>query len=141
MIGMIEEIKRIERSSYPACYRQMQECSTMDDIVEYCEARDQDDLVIMTGTSWYFIAVRSTGEIVDLAGKLVDIRDLFAIKRKIIDVFAGKVISLDARESTSYRLVTAMSRRVGTIVEDEEYSWEGETFHEIKLHIFKRKRA
>jgi len=102
----------------------------MSDILEYCMAQDQDDLVIMTGKSWYFLAVKSTGEIVDLAGKTT-LADLFTIKRKIKEVFGERIIKLDAREGTSFKLI----RKVGKIISDYSYSWEGETFHEIEMYI------
>jgi len=130
MLRSLRLLKRIERSAYPACYRQMQECSSMDDVLEYCEAQDQDDLVMLTGKSWYFLAVKSTGEIVDLAGKTT-LADLFMIKRKIKEVFSGRVLKLDAREDTSFRLI----RKVGRIISDHPYPWDGETFHEMWILV------
>lgn len=118
----------IERSSYPACYRQMQDCSTIDDIVEYCEAEGPTDLIIMTGKSWYFLAVKSTREIVDLAGK-INLKELFKIKEVLKGQFNGRPVILDAREKTSYRII----KKLGKIMKDNPYSWNEEIFHEMEI--------
>lgn len=130
MKKMLKNIKRIESQSYPSCYRQMEDCNSIGDIVEYCEAKDIDDLIIITGKTWYFLAVKSTREIVDLAGK-TSLSDLFKIKRKIKEVFSGLTVKLDARENTSYRII----KRLGKVVKDYPYSWNDEVFHEMEVLV------
>ena len=128
--GILRFIRGVEKKSYPREYRALQHMTSMNDLVEYCEAIDVNDLIIETGAGWYFLAVKSTKEIVDLAGTMT-LRDLHKIKKVIIDNFAGQVISLDARESTSYRLIT----RLGEVVMDDPYDWGGEIFHDVRIRV------
>jgi len=127
---LLNKIKRIEERAYPSIYRQMEEFETWKDIVSYCEAIDMKDIIILYGKEWYFIAVKSTAEIVDLAG-VMTLADLFFIKRTIQKEFSGRTVKLDARESTSFRLVT----KLGTITYDHKYEWGGEIFHEVFINI------
>ena len=129
-MNIIKFIKKIEKSSYPEEYRQMQNCNVLQDIIEYCEAKDEDDLVLEYGKSWYFLAVKSTGEIVDLAGK-TELSELIKIRRIIRKEFKNRTITIDAREETSYRLVS----RLGKVIYDQPYSWSGEVFHEMIINI------
>lgn len=126
----VDLIKKIEREAYPDQYRGMQDCYTMDDIAYYAEAEDEDDLIILTGEHFYFIAVKSTREIVDLAGRM-SLKDMHSVKRTIRRNFKGRAVALDARHSTSYRII----KFIGDILEDVPYDWCGETFHEMKVLI------
>lgn len=130
-MSTIKRIKEIEQGAYPAPYRQMDEIEVMEDLVNYCDAENEEDIIMIVRSCWYFLAVRSTGELVDLAGKL-GISDMREIKEILSTHFHGKRINFDARESTSYRLVKRLKWK---IVKDIPFDWDGEIFHEIEMEV------
>lgn len=130
----IEKIRNIEAAAYPESYQQLQTVESIGDIIEYADARDISDLIVEVGDNWYFIATRGNGEIVDLAADgNMSIRDITKILRIIVDNFAGKEITMDARENTSYKLVK-FSKHF-EILEDEPNDWDGEVFHKLVIKV------
>ena len=129
-MNIVKFIKMIEKSSYPRVYRALQNTHSIDDIVEYCEADEWDDLLVLTGEKFYFLAVKSTCEIVDLAGEM-SMKDIVAVTKTVKRVFSGKIISMNMRESTSYRAVGL----IGEIIEDNVYTWGKEVFHDVKVKV------
>lgn len=134
MKKVLKFIIRIEASAYPSEYQQLQSTRNMADLVDYCEADDQKDVVILTGTNWYLLLVKSTCEIVDLASVgSMGVADLIKVWKGIRTNLPGRA-KLDAREGTSYRLIKSLARsgRV-TISHDSPYIWGDETFHKLEL--------
>lgn len=127
----IKLIKKLEKSAYPSIYRYMQHIKTIDDVVEYCEAENREDIICVITKTFYFLAVKSTGEIVDLAGEMT-LSDLIQVKNIILSNFKGKVITFDSRESTSYKLIRRLG---GEIIQDEVYLWGDEKYHSMKILI------
>lgn len=129
----LKEMKRLENLVYAnTCYRGMQSYSTWDGIASYC-CCSKDQVRLMMGKGWYVLFAEYPDylEVVDLCSSTHK-APIF----KIIDQLHsfGKAISLDARENTSYRILTAMAKRGRVeMFKDETWTWGGENFHEIVL--------
>jgi hypothetical protein len=127
----LELIKSIEKASYPAFMQQMQDCETIEDLAEYCECR-KSRVFVLSGNDWYFIASiqKKRVEIVDIAGHVgLHIFDIISTCRK---QWQGKVVTMDCRESTSYKIMVNISRRLSLdILSDKVWYWGEEVMHEI----------
>lgn len=128
----LAKLKRIEHEAYEGTgYMQMQWCETWADIAGYCEC-SLEHLRIAFIDDGYVIAAchEDYMEIVDLASSGRNM-NLFAVWEFLKEI--GKPMTLDARESTSYRLIKALERRGEiSIVEDAPHQWGGETFHDVR---------
>jgi len=125
--GLLNEIKRRERLHYPAEMRQLQSCNSWRDLTEYCEGAP---VVRLLGEDGYLIHTQN--EIVDLAcssPRLV-VAALLYLRKK----FAGKKLSADFRDTTSWPLFKRMERYI-TIHHAEEWCWGSELMHEAEFTI------
>lgn len=136
----LAKLKRIEREAYEGTgYMQMQHCMSWESVASYCEC-SLDDLHIAFIDDGYVIAAchEDYMEIVDLAssGRNMNLFAVWDFLKKI-----GKPMTLDARESTSYRLIKHLERRGEiTICSDESHTWGGEPFHDLRCE-FNRSRV
>lgn len=129
-------ICRIERQVYPVHMRQMQHIRDTADLADYCECR-LDQLLTLSGEDWYLIAAERGDEveIVDFAS-LKGCTDIFKILVRVVPRWRGRRIVLDARASTSYRLVLALVKRYKIqVVEDEMWHWGDEEMHHLVLQL------
>lgn len=135
MKNFLSFIKKIEKAAYPAAYRYIQDCESWDDLVDYCEAESNDDMVVLTGEEWYCLYVKSTGELVDLASiNGISMKDLISIWNKISSDMS--IIKLDARDGTSKKLINYLEKKGRIeVVSSESYDWAGETFWSMVVSI------
>lgn len=65
---MIDHLRKIEAAAYPEYMQQMGDVERLGDIADYCEC-GIDDLVILHGPTWYFLAADHGKELecVDIA--------------------------------------------------------------------------
>lgn len=128
---MLKHLRSVERAAYPAYYCQMQAIRTMADLHDYCEGKPK----VWTWDSGYCIITKE--EIVDLASTTP--LSLAALRKLIGDLavyFKGRIVSLDAREETSWKLIQYAARRgYLEIISSESYDWAGETFYESKVRF------
>ncbi len=132
-------ILKIEASAYPEYMQQLQECSSFREVAEYSEC-SLDRLVILGQEDhWYaIIALHKKGkaEFVDLAkmpnspvvpwGEIVSRLHNLGIRK----------LSLDARESTSYKvIIRSLSLFRATILKDEIWDWDGELMHSLVINL------
>ena len=134
--SLLGSIKAIEIKAYPPILCGFQSCSTVQDALNYCGALSIEDLLIILEPNWYFIAVISTGEIVDFASdKALTYNTLLKIKRALPATFKGRHIFFDALDSTSNRITRRFSN-IGEIVENTPFLKKGIPFHRIKVSLF-----
>lgn len=126
----IERIKQIERKVYPTHMQYMQHVQSVANLIEYTESEDSH---IMLGPDWYLIVTPT--EIVDIAttGKL-GLQTMIQISNTLKECYGDKVFSLDARASTSYRLLKVLERRGQIkIHSSEEWYWGNEKMYEMEI--------
>ena len=133
----IEKLKAIEKRAYAdTIYSQMQSFKTIDDLAEYCET-SKEDVHILSGDDWYVILGEHEDyiEIVDMAstGHNLPVNKVLAFMKSF-----NKPFTMDARESTSYKLVKALDKaNMLKIDKDDEYMWGNEKFHDIECEVEK----
>jgi len=133
MCGILEHIKSIEKSAYPVTLHKMQGMKSMRDFLKYCEATCKDDVIILQGVSWYFIANKPHHEIIDIASiDGMTMRDLITVKKSIWDSFKGKLIKMDAMDSTSYKFIKKIG---GQIIENKPFLKNQIPFHKIQIWL------
>lgn len=131
----IEKLKAIEKRAYAdTIYSQMQSFKTIDDLAEYCET-SKEDVHILSGDDWYVILGEHEDyiEIVDMAstGHNLPVNKVLAFMKSF-----NKPFTMDARESTSYKLVKALDKaNMLKIDKDDEYMWGNEKFHDIECEV------
>lgn len=132
-MNLLKHIRRIERAAYPPEYRQLQHVG----LVDYCEAKNMADLIVLTGPNWYFLAVKSTREIVDFAADgRIGFAELLLVLNTLRQQMPEGVITGDFRHSTSYPLLLVAQRRGHIqILSDNVWQWCNEQFHEVELLI------
>ena len=146
-------IKTIEAKAYrDTSYSAMGECEDWEDIADYCEAELADTHFLMykgrnegSGAYMLFAEHEDHVEIVDFAstGDLTGMETGSLVMKtlRIMEEY-GKSVTLDARESTSYPILTGLNRKgLIDISEDNPYEWDGETFHSMRFTVnFSRER-
>jgi hypothetical protein len=128
-MSLLSHIKRVEGLAYPASFRQMQDCSCWSELEAYCEGR----ATVFSWDNGYCIV--TADEIVDLASAApVSLAQLLRLCRQLRDHFGDTVVSLDARESTSWQLLClAEVRGIVDILFADPWTWYGETFYSVEL--------
>lgn len=127
----IRKIVRIESKVYPEHMQYMQGIKTKTDLEDYCE---DDQVSVLLGVDWYLIM--SEEEVVDLATtSALSLKEILSISACLKEHFGiGVKFSLDARESTSYKIISFYEKRGKiTVYEDMVWSWGGEIMHEMVL--------
>ena len=126
----IKSIKAVEASVYPEHMQYMQDIRNVSDIEDYCE--DNDVCVILKDSAYVIMA---SEEVVDMASvNPLSMVEMVEILGYMKSYYGSNVFSLDARESTSYKLLKFLSKR-GTITILSEYSWDwdGVVMYEMEL--------
>lgn len=127
----LRKLIQLESQCYKGtCYRAMSHIRTWEEVADYCEC-DLDDLIIYLGEDWYAILAEHEDEVefVDLAStqKHMPIHTIVSICLGIEKPFV-----MDCRENTSYRILKILrDRELIDILEDNLYTWGGESFHEV----------
>ena len=127
---MYNNIRTIEAAAYPEYMQYLQEVHTMEDMQEYCESKK---VLVLEGEGWYCICGKT--EVVDLAAiSKLTIQDMLHIGTELKKWFGTKKVTLDARKSTSYRLIKFFSRggKV-SILSEEEWTWGEDIMVEMTI--------
>jgi len=134
-----DHVKSIEKQVYPHIMQAFQDFDNIEDLLDYSDCDGQIDCIIKQ--DWYVIFCNgSKVEIIDLASrKRLEYSELMEIKRKL-ESFGDKIITMNARESTSYKLIKLAERRgVFKIISDKPNYTFGEPMHELELRLLKMK--
>jgi len=161
LIELFRQVQLIERQAYPEFMQGLQEPDLQtwfgrtkaaikykvrdikEALADYCDIDEEDldnvavHIFLGNKKNWYLIAIEDEDEVevADFACLNTVGRDIFTIMPSLLNLWSGKEITMDARESTSYRLLSRVCSRYGyEIIEDEEWCWGDETMHEITLH-------
>lgn len=138
MRSLIRHLLSIEEVAYPAHMQQMRNLGvrSMSDLLDYCEVSNTEQVLILTGPGWYFLAGKHEDEgyveLVDLAsnGKVPNI---FRIARELMK-FAGDLeMRSDLRVDTSWPLVKVLCRRYNLHITSTFYSWDGVDMVEVMI--------
>lgn len=129
------KIKSIERNAYPLEMQQLQDCTSWEDVAEYCEV-PLNDLLVYTEANMYILIGehRSFIEVVDMAS--VGRFNIFKALNFIASSAKGRTIKLDAREGTSYPLILKLRKKI-EIIRDEAWQWGEDVMHEMEVRIIK----
>lgn len=129
---LIDHIKKIESVAYPAYMQQMQECETLDDLAEYCECKPSQ-VRIINGSDWYLIYAeyKKSIEVVDFASESGKCSEIFKV---VSALKTKKLITMDAKEDSSYPLVMKLAERgILNIIHDEIWYLGNVSMHELKI--------
>ncbi len=132
--AVLSNVKRIEASAYPWHMQMIQDVDCLDDVLEYVEARK---VFVFSCDKFYIIATKN--EVCDFAavGSL-SLKDIFFIADMLYDHFGNKRFSMDARCSTSYKLIRFFERRGRVVVHSrKEWEWDGELMVELVVSASK----
>lgn len=130
----LNKIKQLERQAYAGTpYMQMQHCRSWDDIASYCQCSLSHLHILMSDTGYVIVATHDKGyaEIVDLAStdRRMNLYEVWDFLKSLNLPF-----TLDARESTSKRMIDKLVEKGEiTVVEEDSYTWGGETFYDLKI--------
>lgn len=138
MKNIVWFLKKIEGAVYPSHMQYMQDLETISDLADYCECRARQ-LIIETGPNWYFLAAQKkrSVEIVDIcADGAFPVREMLSLVRKYLNKWRGKRITLDARHTTSWKLVAFLEKSGKVkITHHEEWWWGNELMHEVGMEV------
>lgn len=126
---LIRHLQQIERSVYPPHMWGLQDIKTRTDLQIYCESVS---INVLTNRGGYVIYTDE--EIIDLASvdTISSMKLILQLKKKL----SGRVVSLDARESTSYPIIKKMADMGKLVIHhDELWWWGGERMHSLSIHI------
>lgn len=127
------KIKSIERSAYPFEMQQLQDCSSWEEVAEYCEV-PLKHLLVYTETNMYMLIGNHHKfvEVVDMAS--IGHFNIFEALSFIKESAKGRIIKLDAREGTSYPLILKLHRKL-EVVKDKAWQWGEDVMHEMEVRI------
>lgn len=128
----IKKIVALEAAIYPEFMQYMQDIRTKKDIKEYCE---DTKVSVALGEDWYLIVTQD--EVVDLAtASRLPLSTLNGIFNALKAHFGERVFTLDARASTSYRIISVYEKRGKLkIHSSSEWYWEDELMYELELSL------
>ena len=128
--SVMQEIATIEAQCYPKYMRSLQSINNREDLQYYCES---EDVFVLQNNTTYLICTRD--EVVDFASSVkLSLAEVVKIKEFLMNTFGNNVFFLDARKTTSYRLIKAFQKRgVLTVVSEQEWQWGSETFYSMNV--------
>lgn len=129
---VMQEIAAVEFQCYPAYMQSLQSIHSKFQLQDYCESKD---VFILQNDTTYVICTED--EVVDFASSAkLSINDLLKIKEFLIETFGNRQFFLDARKTTSYRLIKFLEKRGDiVIVSQEEWKWGSETFYSLNVRF------
>ena len=135
-----ELVKHIRRTArvYPEAYRMMQHAHSLQDLEEYAEVDPGKLHIRVTPNSYLLLGEHTEGfELVDFASTVpVSFSELREYVTFVTEKCAGHYLTLDAREGTSWKILKFLLRHhPNALIREEEYDWDGETFHDCTLLI------
>lgn len=131
-------IKKIAYKNVPYMY-QLQYAYTINGIKEYMET----ETIEIYSNNYSYMIIGITGdemEIGDIATieklSLTDISNMLSFISEIVKKYKLSYIVCDMRETTSYRLLPYICRKLpAKILLNSEYNWGSEVMHEIRLQV------
>ena len=128
--AQIQKICEIEGMVYPSCMRSLEDIESPKDLLEYCESKKA---MAMIGEDWYLLA--TPHEVVDLAcTSSLSLEEINQIFNALKAYYGTKKFTLDARKTTSYRLLKVYASRGRIkIHSEEEWYWDDEVMCEMTL--------
>jgi hypothetical protein len=131
-----DHVKSIEKEVYPPRMQTYQDFDDIEELLDYNDCDGQIDCIIKN--DWYAIFCNGPTEveITDFASrKPLGFAEILEVKNKL-QSFGDKIISMNARESTSYKLIKLGERRGWfEIISDKTNITFGETMHEIIMKV------
>ena len=132
----LDRVKAIEKIAYPTHMQFYGDFDDIDDVIDYADCDGQIDCIVQD--DWYAIFCNGPREVevIDLAARRsLSLSDLLVIYQKMTS-FGNKIFTMNARASTSYRLIKLGEKRgMFEILLDEPNSLNGEPMHEIEFRI------
>ena len=130
--SMMDTISNIEKEVYPSYMFSFDEGETKADLKEFCESSHV--MVIYTDTMY---CICTPEEIVDLCSKEnLSMKQLLEIKTVLKDFYGTDLFGLDARETTSYKLIKFLEYKKELIIYKEElWYWGSERFISLKVQF------
>jgi hypothetical protein len=131
-----DHVKSIEKEVYPPRMHTYQDFDDIEELLDYNDCDGQIDCIIKN--DWYAIFCNGPTEveITDFASrKPLGFAEILEVKNKL-QSFGDKIISMNARESTSYKIIKLGERRGWfKIISDEPNITFGEPMHEIIMKV------
>lgn len=135
MDEVFEKVKQIEASAYPKFMQSLQYLKSVEDAMNYVECDGK--ILFHLGTDWYMLGCQTGNEveIADLASKKgIPPFQLNQIFEDLKKSFSDKIITCDARSSTSYKLIKYLEKSGDIeIIHEEPWNWGPEKMHELKF--------
>lgn len=126
----MQEIATVEAQCYPEYMQSLQSIYNREDLQYYCES---EDVFVLQNNTTYLICTQD--EVIDFASSVkLSLADIVKIKEFFMEIFGSKAFFLDARKTTSYRLIKAFQKRgVLTVISEQEWQWGSETFYSMNV--------
>lgn len=134
----LESLRLLEAAAYPVHMQSLQDCMTMGDVAEYAECKPKHLRILGEEGRWYAIVALHgrRAEFVDIAKMPGTVTVPWRRVMATIREWRVRELVLDARASTSYRIVRRLVELMGgTVVRDEAWDWDGETMHEMCIRL------
>ena len=128
-MSLLQHLAAVEAAAYPAALQQMQDMESLQDLEDYCEGKP----TVFAWEHGYCLCTR--GEIVDLAATApLSLAELRTLLRQLKG--HSKRVELDARTSTSWKLLQYAQRRgYLTILKAHPWDWDGEAFFAVSIRF------
>lgn len=130
--AQLKALRKIEAAAYPKHMQYMQDIRSWVDVQEYCES---ETVAVLLKDHFYCLATEV--EVVDLASSSkLSIADSLEVVSFLQETFESRPFTLDARETTSYRLLKMLEKRGRlAILSDEPWDWDGIAMHEMTVQF------
>ena len=130
--SMMNIISSIEAEVYPSYMFSFDEGETKADLKEFCESTQ---VMVMYTDSMYCICTPE--EVVDLCSKKnLSMKQLLEIKTVLKDFYGTDLFGLDARETTSYKLIKFLEYKKELVIYKEElWYWGSERFISLQVQF------
>jgi len=130
--SLIQKIRNLESSIYPKEFRMMEDIDSFEHLKQYCE---DERIKIKFWKTGYLITTPTT--IIDFASILpLNFKQLRGIYLYLKNIYKDSIVSLNAREGTSYKLIKYLEQKSKIIIiTDYKTKWNNEFFHELEIQF------
>lgn len=128
----LQHIKNIEAAAYPQSFQQIQDCQTIADLEDYCEGSAK---ALQWPTGYCLV---TDDEIVDLAvTSPLSIKEMRSVVKWLKGQFGNVIVHLDARKTTSWRLIKFAAKRGWIqVISESAWLWDDEEYIEMEVKFF-----
>jgi len=130
-------VRGIEALAYPGFMQGMQDCTSLEDLAEYCECPVKR-LTVICQENWYCLirSKRGKAELVDLAKIPGSGSPDYSLILEQLKRLKIRRVYLDARKSTSHPIILKMCELMNWhIVRDEQWWWGMEEMREMVINL------